>query len=53
MYHFLHKHRHWFFALVVLAVAALVWFQLKGDPGGPIPNVPANRPTQPAPAAGQ
>jgi hypothetical protein len=46
MYHFLHRHRYWFLALVIVAVAGIFYFQLRGDPGGP--GRPVN---QPAPAA--
>ncbi|HEY2826599.1 MAG TPA: hypothetical protein VGJ04_03280 [Pirellulales bacterium] len=35
MYHFLHRHRYWFLAMVIIAVVAIFYFQMRGDPGGP------------------
>ena len=35
MYHFLHRHKHWFFLLAVVSAVAIFWFQMKGDPGIP------------------
>ena len=31
MYHFLHRHRYWFVALIVLTVVALAYFQFLDD----------------------
>lgn len=39
MNHFLHKHRYWFLTLILLTVAALVYFQFRDD-GGTVPNLP-------------
>ncbi len=36
MYHFLHKHRHWFFALIVISVGLLIYFQMRDDGGVPV-----------------
>jgi len=35
MYHFMHKHRYWFAALVVLAAVAIFVFQRNGDNSAP------------------
>jgi hypothetical protein len=35
MYHFLHKHRYWFAALVVIAAVAIFFFQIRDDGGLP------------------
>ncbi len=39
MNHFLHKHRYWFLALILISVVALVYFQMRDD-GGTVPNPP-------------
>ena len=35
MYHFLHRHKHWFFLIAVVSAVAIFYFQMKGDPGIP------------------
>jgi hypothetical protein len=35
MYHFLHKHRYWFAALVLISVVAIFYFQMRDDGGLP------------------
>jgi hypothetical protein len=45
MYYFLHKHRYWFLALAVIAAIGILYFQFRGDPGGP-----GARVNQPMPA---
>ncbi len=37
MYYFLHKHRYWLTALVLISVVAIFYFQMKDD-GGTVPN---------------
>ena len=49
MYHFLHKHRHWLLALIVVSVVAIVYFQLRDDGGVPVR--PVNQPNQPEPVS--
>jgi hypothetical protein len=39
MYPFLHKHRYWFLALILLTVGALIYFQFRDD-GGTVPGLP-------------
>ncbi len=40
MYHFLHKHRYWFIALIALTIGIMVWYNVTDDeslqPGKPI-----------------
>jgi hypothetical protein len=31
MPYFLHKHRYWFMALIVLCVIGIFWFQMRND----------------------
>jgi hypothetical protein len=47
MYHFLHKHRHWFLALIVIAVILIAYFQLRDDGGMPVGPVNQPNPQQP------
>jgi hypothetical protein len=50
MYHFLHKHRYWFLALILASVVALIYFQMRDD-GGTVPPPPVPNPTSPLPPA--
>jgi hypothetical protein len=38
MYRFMHKHRYWFAALVVITAVALAYFQINDDDPSPLPD---------------
>lgn len=35
MYHFLHRHKHWFLLVAIVSAIAIFYFQMQGDPGIP------------------
>ncbi len=49
MPYFLHKHRYWFMALIIVSVIAIFWFQMRDDvPAGGGAGNKANQMDQPS-----